>query len=145
MEKKGTRLFQQGVDTDEQSWNIVELESRKQLRQTVNDLIELAGYSLLTTNEIRQQLLRGVAMFHEQFATQFVRALQSEDSQKQQSIVWLLTLLNDKETIPLLERISLNKRLPRSVRLSASLALAGMGATAECADHQQRKRLYAIS
>ena len=58
--------------------------------------------------------------------------------------MWLLTLLDDKETIPLLERMSQNERLSRAIRLSASLALAGMGATAESAAHYQRKHLYAI-
>ena len=58
--------------------------------------------------------------------------------------MWLLTLLDDKETIPLLQRMSQNERLCRAVRLSASLALAGMAATAESAAHYQRKHSYAI-
>ena len=43
MGKKSTSLFQTGVDTSEQHWNLVELEvweSRRQLRQTVNALRE---------------------------------------------------------------------------------------------------------
>src|SRR5690242_2972760 len=39
MEKKGARLFQQETGTPEHSWNIVELESRRQLRQKINELI----------------------------------------------------------------------------------------------------------
>jgi len=143
MEKKGARLFQPAVDTHEHDWNIVELESRRQLRQKVNELIGLSNDLTLTTSEMRQQLLLGVAIFGKQLATQLVRSLQSDDVQKRQNIVWLLTVLDDEETIPLLQCMSLNERLPRSVRLSASLALAGMGATAETIQHQIR--LYAIS
>ena len=146
MEKKGARLFQPSVDTHEHDWNIVELESRRQLRQKVNELIELSNDLTLTTSEMRQQLLLGVAMFGKQLAAQLVRSLQSDDVQKRQNIVWLLTVLDNEETIPLLQRMSLNERLPRSVRLSASLALAGMGATAETMQQDnQHIRLYAIS
>ena len=146
MEKKGARLFQPAVDTLEHDWNIVELESRRQLRQKVNELIGLSNDLTLTTSEMRQQLLLGVAMFGKQLAMQLVRSLQSDDVQKRQNIVWLLTVLDNEETIPLLQRMSLNERLPRSVRLSASLALAGMGATAETMQQDnQHIRLYAIS
>jgi len=146
MEKKGARLFQPSVDTHEHDWNIVELESRRQLRQKVNELIGLSNDLTLTTSEMRQQLLLGVAMFGKQLAAQLVRSLQSDDVQKRQNIVWLLTVLDNEETIPLLQRMSLNERLPRSVRLSASLALAGMGATAETMQQDnQHIRLYAIS
>ena len=143
MEKRDARLFQQATDTNEQSWNIVELEvleSRRKLRQKVNELIRLANGSSITTSEMRQQLLLGVAMFGNRFATQLVRSLERDDHDQQgrQPIVWLLTLLNDKETIPLLQHISLNKRLSRSVRLSAALALAGMGATAETMANHRR-------
>jgi len=146
MEKKGARLFQPSVDTHEHDWNIVELESRRQLRQKVNELIELSNDLTITTSEMRQQLLLGVAMFGKQLAMQLVRSLQSDDVQKRQNIVWLLTVLDNEETIPLLQRMSLNERVPRSVRLSASLALAGMGATAETMQQDnQHIRLYAIS
>ena len=146
MEKKGARLFQPSVDTHEHDWNIVELESRRQLRQKVNELIGLSNDLTLTTSEMRQQLLLGVAMFGKQLAMQLVRSLQSDDVQKRQNIVWLLTVLDNEETIPLLQRMSLNERVPRSVRLSASLALAGMGATAETMQQDnQHIRLYAIS
>lgn len=144
MEKRGPRLFQQEVATSETGWNIVELESRKLLRQKVNELIRLSNISTFTTSEVRQQLLLGVAMFGSQLAAQLVRLLQSDDQQKRQHIVWLLTLLDDKDTIPLLQRMSQNEQLARSVRLSASLALAGMGATAESTEHYQRKSSYAI-
>ncbi len=130
MEKRGARLFQQGDGSGETNWNIVELDSRRQLRQKVN--------------ELRQQLLQSVAMFGNQLATRLVRSLQSDDQLKRQHIVWLLTLLDDKETFPLLQRMSQNERLSRPVRLSASLALAGMGATAESAAYYQRKHLYVI-
>jgi HEAT repeat protein len=144
MEKRGPRLFQQEVATSETGWNIVELESRKLLRQKVNELIRLSNISTFTTSEMQQQLLLGVAMFGSRLAAQLVRLLQSDDQQKRQHIVWLLTLLDDKDTIPLLQRMSQNEQLARSVRLSASLALAGMGATAESTEHYQRKSSYAI-
>ncbi|TMC44150.1 MAG: hypothetical protein E6J31_01855 [Chloroflexi bacterium] len=144
MEKRGARLFQQGDGSGETNWNIVELDSRRQLRQKVNELIRLSYDSTTTTSEMRQQLLQSVAIFGNQLATRLVRSLQSDDQLKRQHIVWLLTLLDDKETIPLLQRMSQNERLCRPVRLSASLALAGMGATAESAAHYQREHSYAI-
>jgi hypothetical protein len=144
MEKRGARLFQQEVGTNETGWNIVELEARRQLRQKVNELIRLCNGSTLTSCEIQHHLLLGVAEFGNQLATQLVRSLQSDDLQKRQNVVWLLTLLNDAETIPLLQHMSRNERQPRSVRLSASLALAGMGATAESAGTYPRTRFYAI-
>lgn len=144
MEKRDARLFQQEVGRHEHGWNIVELESRRQLRQKVNKLIGLANSSLLTTSEMRQQLLLGAATFGKQLAVQLVRSLRCDDATERQSIVWLLTLLDDKETIPLLESMSRDKRLSRSVRLSASLALAGMGATAETKENYKRIQLYAL-
>ena len=144
MEKRGARLFQQGDGSGETNWNIVELDSRRQLRQKVNELIRLSYDSTTTTSEMRQQLLQSVAIFGNQLATRLVRSLQNDDQLKRQHIVWLLTLLDDKETIPLLQRMSQNERLCRPVRLSASLVLAGLGATAESAAHYQRKHLYAI-
>ena len=148
MEKKDARLFQSEIGASHSGWNIVEqnvLESRRHLRQKVNELIGLCNVTSLTTSEMQQQLLLGVATYGKTFATQLVRSLQSDDTQKRQHIVWLLTLLNDPETIPLLQHLSLDKRLSRSVRLSASLALAGMGVTAEDVDKYHRVRLYAIS
>jgi hypothetical protein len=148
MEKKDARLFQPGSGTSKQGWNIVErevLESRRQLRQRVNELIEFCNAPTLTTSEMRQHLLLGVATYGQPFATQLVRSLQSDDTQKRQNVIWLLTLLNDPETIPLLQQMSHNERLPRKIRLSASLALAGMGVTTEVLDQHKRVRLYAIS
>jgi len=143
MEKKDARLFQDA--THEHSWNIVELESRRQLRHRIHELIQLASSSSIPTSEMRQYLLLGVAQFGKLFATQLVRSLQRDDQQERQAIVWLLTLLNEQETIPSLQQMSRNERLPRSIRLSASLALAGMGATKEMTDNNRRVRLYAIS
>ena len=144
MEKRGARLFQQGIGTGETSWNIVELDARRQLRQRVNELIRLCNDSTLNTGEMRHQLRLGVAKFGKQLAAQLVRSLQSDDPMKRQNVVWLLILLNNRETIPQLQRVSQNEQLPRSVRLSASLALAGMGATLEGSEYNPRIRLYAI-
>jgi hypothetical protein len=144
MGNKGARLFQQEAGTHEYGWNIVELESRRQLREKVNELIRLSNGITITTSEIQQELLCGAALFGNQLAAQLVRSLQCDDQHRRQQIVWLLTLLDDKTTIPRLQHLSLNKRVSRSVRLSASLALAGMGATAEVTDQRQRVRLYAI-
>ena len=148
MEKKGARLLQLETETFEHSWNVVEhevLESRRQLRQKVNELIRLVDGSTLTTGEMQQHLLSGVAKFGPQLAMQLVRSLHRDDPLERQSVVWLLTLLNDAETITLLRHMSDNKRLPRPIRLSASLALAGMGITAQTIDDHRRARLYAIS
>jgi hypothetical protein len=144
MEKRGARLFQQGIGTGDTSWNIVELDARRQLRQRVNELIRLCNDSTLNTSEMRHQLLLGVAEFGKQLAAQLVRSLQSDDPMKRQNVVWLLILLNETETIPLLQHMSQNERIPRSIRLSASLALAGMGATTESSEYNPRIRLYAI-
>ncbi len=144
MEEKGARLFQQETGSNVHGWNIVELESRRRLHHKVDELIGLSYNSTLTTNEMREQLLLGVATFGNSFATQLVRSLQCDDQLKRRCVVWLLTLLDDKKIIPLLQRLAHNKRLSRPVRLSASLALAGMGATAETIDEQPRVRLYAI-
>ena len=144
MEKRGARLFQQEIGTSETGWNIVELEARRQLHQKVNVLIRLCNDSTLTTSEMHHHLLLSVAEFGNQLAAQLVRSLQSDDQQKRQNVVWLLTLLNGTETIPLLQHMSRNKRLPRSVRLSASLVLAGMGATDESTGTYPRARFYAI-
>jgi hypothetical protein len=144
MEKGDARLFQHETAIDGQDWNIVELESRRQLRYRIHELIQLATSSSITTSEMRQHLRLGVAQFGKRFARQLVRSLQRDDFHERQSIVWLLTLLNEQETIPLLQHTSTNERLPRSVRLSASLALAGMGATKEMTDKNRRPGLYAI-
>ena len=144
MEERSARLFQQEFGTVENDWNIVELESRRHLRQRVHELIQQANYSSLTTSEMQQQLRFDVATFGNKLATQLARSLNRDNLQERQSIVWLLTLLNDKEMIPLLQRMTHDTRLSRVVRLSASLTLAGMGATTEVQEHYQRRRLYAL-
>ncbi len=146
MEKGSARLFQHAASTAfEQSWNIVELETRKQVRQQVNMLLNLTNDRTVTTSEMRQKLLQGVATFGKVFATQLVRSLNRDDHAERQSVVWLLTVLNEKETIPPLQQMAQNRHLPRSIRLSAALALAGMGVTAETIEQNRRVRLYAIS
>ena len=145
MEKKGARLFQQETGTPVYGWNIVELESRRQLRQKINELIGQSYNTTLTTSEMREQFLRSAATFGNSFAAQLVRSLQRDDQQERQSIVWLLTLLNDAESVAPLQHMSRNPKLPRPVRLSASLALAGMGMTPEIIDSRRQPRLYAIS
>ena len=143
MGKRDARQFQQAADINEQRWNIVELESRRQLRRKVNELIELVDDPTITSSDMREQLLLGVATFGEQFAMHLVRSLHRDDQHERQSIIWLLTLLDDQTTIPLLEQMSRDERQSRSIRLSAALALAGMGATAEVMNDTWRKRLYA--
>jgi HEAT repeat protein len=144
MGKRDARQFQHAADTNKQRWNIVELESRRQLRRKVNELVELVDDPTITSSDMRELLLLGVATFGEQFAIQLVRSLHRDDQHERQSIVWLLTLLDDQTTIPLLEQMSRDERQARSIRLSAALALAGMGATAEMIDDETwRKRLYA--
>ncbi len=144
MGKRDARQFQQAADINKQRWNIVELESRRQLRRKVNELIELVDDPTITSSDMREQLLLGIATFGEQFAMQLVRSLQRDDQHERQSIIWLLTLLDDQTTIPLLEQMSRDERQSRSIRLSAALALAGMGATAEMIDDDTwHKRLYA--
>ena len=131
MEKKGARLFQASEETFDYGWNIVELETRRQLRLKVNELLRLVNDPTLTTSEMQRHLRSNTAIFGKQLATQLVHALQRGDSHERQSIVWLLTLLNEAASIQPLRRMSGNRRLPRAVRLSASLALAGKGATNE--------------
>ena len=143
MEKKGARLFQQD---DTLPGNIVELDSRRQLRLKVNELTRLVNDPTLSTSEIQKHLFHGAATFGPLFAAQLVRSLHRNDSQERQSIVWLLTMLNDTAAISPLTRMSHNPRVPRPVRLSASLALAGMGATPALIEAGSKQpRLYAIS
>jgi len=148
MEKWDTRLFQHeaGIDDHtEQDWNIVELESRRHLRRKINELIRLTTSSTLTTTDLQHHLYLNKTLFGSRFMLHLVRAIQHENQADRQAVVWLLTLLNDKEAIAPLQLIEQNERLSRPVRLSASLALAGMGATREMTGSNQRRRLYAIS
>ncbi len=138
MEKKGARMLQPIVCETERgdTWNIVELESRRQLRRAVQTLIDITNSPLVTTSDIQQQLSAHISAYGALFGRQLVRALRSDDEQRRQSTVWLLTLLDDEATIPLLQQMSQNRQLARAIRLSAALALAGLGATAEVAiDH----------
>ncbi len=106
MGKRDARQFLCAADINKQHWNIVELESRRQLRRKVNELIELVDDPTITSSDMREQLLLGVATFGEQFAMQLVRSLHRDDQHERQSIVWLLTLLDNQTTIPLLEQMS---------------------------------------
>lgn len=146
MERGSARLFQHATPpTGERNWNIVELTTRKQVRQNIQTLLRLASDLTVTTSQMRQYLLQGVATFGPLFATQLVRSLYHDDPTERQSVVWLLTVLNHTETIPPLQRIASDARLPHTLRLSASLALAGMGATADMLTCTRHARLYAIT
>jgi len=148
MEKWDARLFlsENGTNANtELRRNIVELESRRQLRQKINELIRLSSCNTITTGEILQYLHFHVAFFGEQFSTQLVRSLQRDDQSERHAVVWLLTLLDERTTIPQLQQLSRNPHIPRPVRLSASLALAGMNATSEVTDNYRHTHLYAIS
>ena len=144
MERRDARPFQQDATLHE-GWNIVELESHRQFRQTVNELIQNTNITGITTSDLRQQLQEYRTQYGSRFTTQLVRALHRENAQERQAVVSLLTLLNDPITIPQLQHIAHSKQYSRSIRLSASLALAGMGATRETTEDFRRVRLYAIS
>jgi hypothetical protein len=75
MEKKGARLFQASEETRDYDWNIVELETRRQLRLKVNELLRLVNDPTLTTSEMQQHLLYNKARFGKQLATQLVHSL----------------------------------------------------------------------
>ena len=148
MGKKGTRLFQKETNSLEFCRNIVELEvldTRRHLRHNLIDLIRLATNSCASSEEIQRQLSLDLTRFGTLLSSQLLRSLNRDDPQERHSIVWLLILLNDAQTIAPLRHISLDERVPRSIRLSASLALAGMGATAETNENCRHTRLYAIS
>ncbi len=144
MERRDARLFQQDA-TIHEGWNIVELESHRQFRRQVNELIQLTNITGISTSELQQRLICYQDSYGTRFAILLVRALHRENAQERQSIVWLLTLLDDPNTIPQLQHMSRDKHIPCSIRLSASLALAGMGATLEVAEEQKSVRMYAIS
>jgi hypothetical protein len=148
MGKKGVSLFQREANALEHRSKIVELEvleSRRQLRLQVNELIRLANNPTVTSDEMQQHLFLCGARFGALLPIQLLRSLHREDPHERQSIVWLLILLNDKVTISPLQHISQNKQIPRPIRLSASMALAGMGATPESQENHRCSRLYAIS
>lgn len=146
MERRDARLFPH--DATNQGWNIVELESHRQFRHKINELIHIASASTMTTNDVQQHLHALQATYSHRLSPQLVRAIHREDIQERQTVVWLLTLLNEQQqqhAIPLLRHIVHNKQYKRAIRLSASLALAGMGATEEIQRPPKRMHLYAIS
>ena len=148
MDIKGARLFQKETNSHEFFGNIVELEvlkSRRHLRQKVNELIRLATNTGASTEEIQRHLSSVLTEFGAQLSSQLLRSLNRDDPQERQSIVWILTLLNDAQTVEQLRHISLDEHFSRSIRLSASLALAGIDAATETAENIRRNRLYAIS
>ena len=144
MERRDARPFQHDAAIHE-GWNIVELESHRQFRQTVNELIKHSTSASVTTSDLLQQLEHYRNQHGLRFTTQLVRALQRENAQERQAVVALLTILGDETTIPQLQHMAHNEWYSRSIRLSASLALAGMGATTETTEDNRRVRLYAIS
>jgi hypothetical protein len=141
MENWDTRLFQtmaKHTNLQEQtptissfSQNVVELESQRELRRKANEIVQHCHSHTVTTSELRQQLQACATAFGSRFSLHLARSLQEprNNQSDRQAIVWLLTLLNDKTTIPLLQDIANQQQLTRAIRLSASLALAGMGAT----------------
>lgn len=145
MEKGDARQFLHAASSEPVSRNIVELESHRHLYNKVNELINIAASSNISTHEMRQLLHFNSNSFGSRFATQLVRALQREDEDEREAVVWLLTVLDDPQTIPQLQHLALNQNLIRATRLAASLALAGMGATREMTATPRRRLLYAIS
>ncbi len=131
MEKWDARPFQQESDTYIDGWNVLELESRRQLRDKISELINLTNSSTLSTNALREQLDLCKRHFGKIFFRQLVHALQSEDEFEREAIVWLLVQLDEHDTIPLLKKLTQQEGQSRAIRLSAALALAGMGVTAE--------------
>ncbi len=146
MEKGSARLFQQATpDAFEQNWNIVELKTRTHIRQHIANLLQLTSDETVTRSDLQQALRHCVATFGTDFSLQLVRALRRATHEERQSLVWLLTVLDARETIPPLQRMSGDANQPRAVRLSAALALAGLGVTAENIQQQQRVHLYIMS
>ena len=146
MEKKGARLFQKETNPLEFYENIVELEvfeSRRQLRQKVNGLIRLATNTTVSTEEIQRNVSLRLTEFGAQLSSQLLRSLMRSDPQERHSIVLLLILLNDAQTIAALRHISMDECSSRHIRLSASLALAGMGETEETKNNYQRVHQHA--
>ena len=145
MEKGDARQFLHAASSEPVSRNIVELESHRHLYNKVNELIQIAVSSNISTHDIRQLLHLNSSHFGNRFATQLVHALQREDENEREAVVWLLTVLDDPQTVPQLQHLALNQNLTRATRLAASLALAGMGVTREITATPRRMRLYAIS
>ena len=131
--------------TEIDGWNILELESRRHLRNRIHEFIDLINYSTLSTSELQRLLQHSREQFGSQFSTHLLYALQrTHEAIEREAIVWLLVQLNDPATIPFLERLVQHRQQPRATRLSAALALAGMGVSPHLnATHQPR--LYALS
>src|SRR5574340_353782 len=111
---KGTRLFPKEIHSHELNRNIVEpevLESRRLLRQKVYELIQMATNFSISTVEIQHQLYLDISEFGPQLTSQLLRSLNRDDSQVRQSIVRLLILLNDAQSIEPLRHMSLDKQL----------------------------------
>src|SRR5712692_3029143 len=80
MEKKSARLSR--PETATPGWNVVEhevLESRRQLRSKVNELIRLWRRSSLSPGEIRQPFLLALTTFGSPPANPPVRSLHRDD------------------------------------------------------------------
>ncbi|GCE25472.1 hypothetical protein KDA_09560 [Dictyobacter alpinus] len=143
MEKWDARPLQSTHNT-QYGWNVLELESRQNLHSKIRELIDLTLHSPLSTRDMQHCLHLCQAEFGKLFAFQLVRSLQRTDVDEREAVVWLITQLQDQYTVPLLQKLSQQQHQSRAVRLSASLALAGMGETKEM-QTTPPPRLYAIS
>lgn len=144
MEKWDARPLQSEHPTEEYGWNVLKLESRKNLHSKIHEFIDLTTNSTLSTSDIQQRLQLCQLQYGQQFSTLLVHYLKRTDAAEREAIVWLLTQLQDQNTIPLLQKLSQHKQQSRAVRLSAALALAGLGQTPEMIT-TARPLLYAIS
>jgi HEAT repeat protein len=144
MEKWDARPLQSEDPTEEYGWNVLKLESRKNLHSKIHEFIDLTTNSTLSTSEIQQHLQLCQIQYGKQFSTLLVNYLKRADAAEREAIVWLLTQLQDEDTIPLLQNLSQQKQQSRAIRLSAALALAGLGQTPEMI-RAARPFLYAIS
>lgn len=144
MEKWDARPLQSEAPAEEYGWNVLKLESRKNLHRKIHEFIDLTTNSALSTSDIHHRLQLCRHQYGKPFAALLVDYLKRTDVVEREALVWLLTQLHDQDTIPLLQKLSQHKQQPRSVRLSAALALAGMGQTPEMIA-TARPFLYAIS
>ncbi|GCE03815.1 HEAT repeat domain-containing protein [Dictyobacter aurantiacus] len=145
MERWDARPLQSVELTQEDTgWNVVELESRKNLHSKIHELIDLTINSTLSTSDFHYHLHLCQTQYGKHFTTQLVRSLQRTDAVEREAVVWLLTQLRDPEAIPLLRKLSQQPHYSRAIRLSAALTLAGLGATDEMLQTPAR-RFYAIS
>lgn len=133
------------LPVDNGGGNIVELESQRALHRHLHTLLDMAMSTTTPLSTIQQALHYAQTHYGHRFTVQLVRALQCDDQIKRQAVVWLLTQLNDATSVPQLQQLAHNKHLSRAVRLAASLALAGMGATREMTENRPHRPIYAIS